>query len=142
MQVFVPSADCMETASQLDRKRLNKQIIENGQILKAIDRTGKGWLNHPATLMYRPYRQWLVLYNECLKAYMSGNTDMAIQYSYQASRLTPPFLTDEFCTQHRRRLFTKSPELYPQFAEYGTSLENWYFVDGKLLKYINGKRIN
>ena len=142
MQVFVPSANCLETASLLDKKRLNKQIIENGQILKAIDRIGKGWLNHPATLMYRPYRQWLVLYNECLKAYMSGDKDLAVQYSIMAARLTPAFLTNDFCAQHRRRLFTKSPELYPQFAEYGTSFENWYFVDGKLLKYINGKRIN
>lgn len=44
MQVFVTSTSCIETASQLDRKRLNKQIIEAGQILKAIRGEGKGSL--------------------------------------------------------------------------------------------------
>lgn len=51
------------------------------------------------------------------------------------------FLTEEFQVQHRRRLYTKSLELYPQFAKYGTSEENWYYVDGKLVRYIKGKMI-
>lgn len=35
----------------------------------------------------------------------------------------------------------EAPELYPQFAKYGKSEENWYFVDGQIVKYVNGKRI-
>lgn len=54
---------------------------------------------------------------------------------------TPSFLTQEFCDQHKRRLYTKAQELYPQFAKYGKSDVNYYFVDGELLKYKNGKRI-
>ena len=41
MQVFLPSSDCLQTAVQLDKRRLNKQIIEAGQILRAIDRTSQ-----------------------------------------------------------------------------------------------------
>lgn len=65
----------------------------------------------------------------------------ADNYSKKADEYRPPFLTDDFCNQHKRRLFTKSPDKYPQFAEYGTSEENWYFFDCELLKYVNGKRI-
>ena len=32
-------------------------------------------------------------------------------------------------------------EYKKKFAEYGTSEENWYFVDGQIVKYINGKKI-
>lgn len=42
MQVFLPSPDCLQTAAQLDKRRLNKQIIEAGQILRAIDGEGRG----------------------------------------------------------------------------------------------------
>ena len=62
-------------------------------------------------------------------------------YSDKADAIRPPFLTDEFCDQHKRRLFTKAPDFYPQFEEYGTSEENWYWVECELLKYVNGKRI-
>lgn len=57
--------------------------------------------------------------------------------------MRPPFLTSDFCDQHKRRLFAKNPEHYKQFEEYGTSDENWYFDNDKniIIKYINGKRI-
>lgn len=66
MQVFVTSTSCIETASQLDRKRLNKQIIEAGQILKAIKGEGKSWHHHPATIMYARHAAWMELYRLCL----------------------------------------------------------------------------
>lgn len=141
MQVFVTSTSCIETASQLDRKRLNKQIIEAGQILKAIKGEGKGWHHHPATLMYARHAAWLDLYRLCLQAYFSGDMETARAYSIQADALCPPFITDKLCEQHRKRLFTKAPDLYPEFSSYGTSQENWYVVDGKLLKYVGGKLI-
>lgn len=141
MQVFLPSPDCLQTAVQLDKRRLNKQIIEAGQILRAIDGEGRGWHNHPATRMYRMHKQWLMFYRDCLAAYQAGNIEDATVLSKQADAIRPPFVTDEFCRQHARRLYTKSPELYPQFAALGTSQGNWYVVDGKTLRYINGKII-
>jgi hypothetical protein len=41
----------------------------------------------------------------------------------------------------KRRLYTKNPEHYAQWAHLGKSEENWYFVDGVWRKYVNGKRI-
>lgn len=141
MQIFVPHPEPYLVAQCLDRRRLNKQIIECKQILAAIDGTSKAWANHPVVRMYRPYRDWLQYYMLCLMAYMEGDTQCFYQTNYEACCIRPPFLTEEFCAQHKRRLYTKDPDHYQQFAQYGKSGENWYFVDGKIVKYINGKRI-
>nr|DAZ73648.1 MAG TPA: hypothetical protein [Caudoviricetes sp.] len=37
MQIFIPSPSCLQAARQLDKRRLNKQIIEAGQILKYVN---------------------------------------------------------------------------------------------------------
>lgn len=63
-------------------------------------------------------------------------------FSERADVFRPSFLNDKFCDHHKRRLFTKAPNLYPQFEKYGTSEINFYFVDNKLLKYKNGKLVN
>lgn len=148
MQVFCPYPSPLDCAKAMwgDTKRYNKQIIECKQILDAIDGVGKGWLNHPVVRMYKPYREWLYKYMLCLIYYKEFKDNIRAittseMFSDESYYIRPPFLTDEFCIQHRRRLYTKSPKLYPQFEEYGTSEENWYYVGGELLKYVNGKRI-
>ena len=154
MNVFVPYANPLETAKCLDRLRLNKQVIECSQILNAIDGTGKGWVNHPVTKMYKPYRQWLYRYMQCLECYIryikakdgcskDSYLIQSVLWGEKADKIRPFFLTNDFCDQHKRRLFTKNPEHYKQFEEYGTSDENWYFDNDKniIIKYINGKRI-
>lgn len=149
MQVFVPyqsPLDCAE-AMWADQKRFNKQLVECWQILKAIDGETEAWSNHPCTKMYAPFRMWLDYYTDCLTCYRLwkiGYNNLfkyACMFSQKADVIRPPFLTEEFCNQHKRRLFTKAPDLYPQFAEYGRSEVNWYCVDGKILKYKDGKRI-
>ena len=141
MQVFVPFPSPFDVAKCLDRKRLLKQVTECGQILSAISGASKGWRRHPVTRMYAPYFEYLNAYHACLLSYAHEDMDSAIQWNDYSFLVRPPFLTDEFCDQHKRRLYTKAPDLYPQFAGYGTSEENWYVVDGNLLKYINGKQI-
>lgn len=141
MQVFVPYHSPIDVAKCLDPKRLRKQIIECDQILKAISGESKAWKNHPIVKMYRGYFRWICAYSDCLYEYNDGQEEFAFRLSDTADRIRPPFLTDDFCDQHKRRLFTKAPELYPQFAEYGTSDENWYFVDGRLRRYVNGKEV-
>lgn len=141
MQVFFTSTSCFKTASQLDKRRLNKQIIEAAQIILSIDGYGTGWLNHPVTQMYRPYKLWLQLYHACLKAYKEGDMELAEAFSRKADTVRPPFVTDKFCNHHARRLYTKAPGLYPQFATLGTSIENWYVINGETIRYVNGKRI-
>lgn len=141
MQVFVPYPSPIDVAKCLDRKRLLKQQLECTQILEANNGLSDAWLNHPVAKMYKPHNKWLLCYRACIIRYIEGAYDLAEMWSRRADAIRPPFLTSDFCDQHKRRLYTKAPELYPQFAEYGKSDENWYFVDGEIVKYINGKRI-
>lgn len=141
MQVFVPYPSPIDVAKCLDRRRLRKQIIECRQIIDAIDGQKDGWKNHPVTKMYRYHREWLESYYLCLLSFEYGDEDDAQYENAYAFHYRPPFLTKEFCDQHKRRLYTKAPELYPQFAELGMSEENWYFVDGRIIKYKDGKQI-
>ena len=140
MQIFVPYRDPILVAQCLDKRRLNKQIIECHQILDALK--GKiAWSNHPVVKMYKCNIDFVIHYSSCLEYWRDGYRNAALYSNYLALECIPSFIVEEFCIQHRRRLYTKAPDLYPQFAEYGESEENWYYVDGKLVKYINGKRI-
>lgn len=140
MQVFIIGTP-LETAMALDAKRLNKQTIEARQILKAIVGDSKAWANHPCTLMYREHWEWLYSYERALEHHKLGNPTLAKAWSEDAERKTPPFHTEAYFKQMKRRLFTKNPEHYSQWAHLGTSNENWYFVDGEWRYYCNGKRI-
>lgn len=154
MQVFVPYSSPLRCAMVLDQRRLNKQIIECRQILKAIRGESSAWFNHPCVNMYRKHELWLVHYTRCLELYKSAQSlksddfdealidlDLARAEDRIANDDTPYFLTDAFCEQHQRRLYTKNPSHYPQFAHLGTSEENWYCLDGDLVRYLNGKRV-
>ena len=143
MQVFVPYSSPIDVARCLsnDPRRLAKQITEADQILDAIRGKTK-WSNHPVVKMYAHFTPWLWYYRETLNAYRNGDTRTARHLSHQCdTTFKPPFLTDELCDQHKRRLYTKAPKLYPQFATLGTTEENWYVVDGEIVKYIKGKKI-
>lgn len=154
MNVFVPYSSPLDCAKAMwgDSHRYNKAIIECRQIIAAIE-GAKAWRNHPVCLMYKEHKEWLYCYMkvfECYREFKKQRRNYEAQsyyfleldkYNMLANELTPSFIDDAICIQHRRRLYTKSPEKYPEFAGYGTSEENWYIVDGKLLKYVNGKRI-
>jgi hypothetical protein len=62
----------------LDMKRLNKQKIEANQILKASLGLTKGWVNHPAVLMWKGYSNALKYYfnkitNACIRRGFKNN---------------------------------------------------------------------
>ena len=139
MQVFIIGSP-LETAEAMfgDTKRFNKQIIECHQILDALN-GAKAWSNHPVVLQYRGYEVWLKLYTEILSSYRDGDCLLAEIADFVA--VAPKFHTKEFLTQMKRRLYTKNPTYYSQWSNLGTSDENWYFVDGVMRKYVNGKRI-
>lgn len=141
MQVFTPYPEPVKTADCLDSRRLNKQIIECRQILAAIEGESEAWKNHPIVKQYKNYIPYLHAYIMCLIAFKDNRLEDAIAHSDCAMLYKPEFLTTEFCDQHKRRLYTKDKLFYAPFYKYGESQENWYFVDGKLLKYINGKMI-
>lgn len=141
MQIFVPFADPLTTASCLDVKRRNKQIIEANIIIQRIAQKKGSWANHPVVKMYAGHIGWVQCYLSCLRHYASKDYKVAQYWATMANKSTPPFLTEEFCDQHKRRLYTKNPNLYPQFSVFGKSYENWYVVDGKTVRYLAGKII-
>lgn len=141
MNVFTPYKNPIECGKCLDKKRLNNQINEANIILDAINGK-KAWANHPCTLQYKEYSEWLEYYRLCLFWCLGGNYRLAEDYNALACKITPPFLTDEFCYNMQRRLYTKLPQHYEQyFGKLEPTQENWYFVNGELRKYINGKQI-
>lgn len=137
MQIFTPFADPYLTAEAMinDKPRLRKQVIECSQILDAIDGKKKGWANHPITKMYAEHYYWVHKYQQVLELYLHNDFNLARIIADEANEITPPFLTDEFCDNHKRRLYTKAPQRYPQFALYGVSYENWYVVGGEVKVY-------
>ena len=140
MQVFIIGTP-LETAKVLDNRRLNKQIIECHQIFDAIS-GAKAWRNHPVILEYTNYVSWLILYTMILEAYRGKKYSLAEKFNEKISDvIKPPFHTEEFFNQMKRRLYTKNPQHYSQWSYLGESQENWYYVDGVMRKYINGKRI-
>lgn len=154
MQVFVPYQQPFEVATDLDTRRLNKQIIECRQILAAIRGESNAWKNHPVVKMYRDHVVWLEYYMFCLECMLESHrmsdlkeydeldelTKLSLEWSNKADAIRPPFLTEEFCAQHRNRLYTKDPEYY-NYPDAEVSHENWYVVDGELLRYEYGKQI-
>lgn len=141
MQIFIPYKIPIDVARCLDKRRLNKQIIETRQIINAISGISKAWFNHPVVKMYKDHIDFLKDYENCLFSFISGSEETAMMFSDNAMRNIPDFITEDLCNQHKRRLYTKDNIHYKQFAEYGESEENWYVVDGELVKYINGKKL-
>lgn len=124
MQTFLPDRDFAECARLLDRKRLNKQIVEVYQILNAITKPGaKGWINHPCTNMWRPHVPALVQYGiaMCDEAVRRGIKCTLIEKlpafapDYAAAEV-PAFVTEELCTTHRANLLRKDFEFYSQYG--------------------------
>lgn len=141
MQVFIVGSP-LETAMALDSARLRKQIIETQQILDALN-GAKAWSNHPCVLQYRGHEFWLRCYKRVLETVQYGGKDsIRCKYNdYRARETTPNWHTQEYYDQMKRRLYTKDPEHYKQWAHLGKSDCNWYFVDSEWRKYVNGKRI-
>ena len=54
----------MHSVRVLDRRRLGKQRVETLQIMKALAGLSKGWVNHPATRMWRGYERALLAYQQ------------------------------------------------------------------------------
>ena len=143
MQVFVVGSP-LETAMALDKARLRKQIKECHQILAAIHGEGKGWIHHPVVLMYSEPNsvRWLSMYADILEGYLAGYTGLP-EADNEAKLITPAFHTPEFIKQMKRRLYTKNPEHYKQWAEFGESQDNYYWSPTKRawLMYRNGKHL-
>ena len=155
MQVFIIGSP-FETAKILDKRRLNKQIIEVNQILNAI-KGSKAWHNHPCTIQYKGHVDWLENYLSCLIYYKNGlelhaevESDLAdvCRHSFhenlcKEAHVLKPWVSDteEYFNQMKRRLYTKNKIHYSQYSYLGESNQNWYFVNNEWKIYTNGKLI-
>lgn len=62
VNTFMPYSDFDKVAQCLDYRRLGKQRVEVWQIYRALTRQSTGWVNHPATKMWRSYEAALLQY--------------------------------------------------------------------------------
>lgn len=133
MQTFLPYRSFRKSLQCLDYRRLGKQRVEAFQLLVAngdewalavrTKRTGKtdtpkGWVNHPAAVMWRQY-------NGCLREYYNLCIDEWIRRGYNNTMEKAPlpdaieipeWLGNEaFHASHRSNLLRKDPDHYGQF---------------------------
>ena len=131
MQTFLPYKSFEKSASVLDWRRLGKQRVEGMQIINAIEQKPrkdgkpyKGWLNHPATVMWRPYLVALKLYTNVMIQEWIGrgyNNNMEL---YDVDEMVKddmvhfPFWlgNEKFHSSHRANLLRKDYEYYSQFG--------------------------
>ena len=131
MQTFLPYKSFDKSASVLDWRRLGKQRVEGMQIINAIEQKPrkdgkpyKGWLNHPATVMWRPYLVALKLYTNVMIQEWIGrgyNNNMEL---YDVDEMVKddmvhfPFWlgNEKFHSSHRANLLRKDYEYYSQFG--------------------------
>lgn len=141
MQIFIIGG-IFETATALDYRRFNKQVIETDQIIGAINGS-KAWFNHPCVKQYRKHLDWLELYRRGFIAYREHKEDELIEIDNQAYLLKPEFHIPEYYNQMKRRLYTKDSQFYSTWSYLGKSDINWYWSDeeNKFIYYQNGKRI-
>ena len=62
VNTFVPYPDFTRSAQVLDYRRLGKQRVEAWQILQALLGLTKGWVNHPASQLWRGHEKALCEY--------------------------------------------------------------------------------
>lgn len=143
MNVFIIGTP-YETAQALDEKRLRKQIIECRQILDALNGKTKAWRSHPAVVQYEGYEPYLMNYLDCLQLFAKGKLEQAKDISDVTDRwFKPLFHTEPYFDSMKRRLYTKDPVHYAQWADLGTSDVNWYWSEEECgyIYYRNGKRV-
>jgi hypothetical protein len=119
MQTFVPyGTDFKANAAVLDRQRLGKQRVEAWQILNALQGRSKGWVNHPATRMWRGYEAALCDYAiaMCDEWLVRGYTDTMRQRFVDLLTDDPVkpgwLLRSDVKESHRSNLIRKMPDHY------------------------------
>jgi hypothetical protein len=128
MQTFLPAESFQECAQILDSQRLNKQRVECLQIYNALTGRSNGWINHPATRMWRRAEHLLCIYaikisDECDRRGIADNTGVKEKfYEYMNRHLfyVPRWWADEKTKQlvihtHRCNLLRKDYEYYRKF---------------------------
>jgi hypothetical protein len=133
MQTFLPYANFRKSVETLDYRRLGKQRVEAFQLLVAnkdewalserTRRTGKttapkGWVNHPAAIMWRHYNAALKeYYNLCIEEWVRRGYNNTMQLATLPPLIEYPYWlgNKNFHASHRSNLLRKNPKYYSQF---------------------------
>jgi hypothetical protein len=131
MQTFLPYEDFRQSAEALDYQRLGKQRVETFQLLnviRGVDKFGepkqhKGWVNHPATVMWRQYPTALAYYGYVMcdewkrRGYNDSLSEKFVSvlngegYDFEL----PYWLgREELHRSHQSNLLRKKPEFYAE----------------------------
>lgn len=124
MQTFLPLKDFKKSAEILDYRRLGKQRVEVLQLLKALSGETKGWVNHPATRMWKGHINSLVEYGEAMcnewisRGYKDTCLDkIKIYKQIDTPTVNPRWLGNkEFHASHRSNLLRKKLDYYYKFG--------------------------
>lgn len=150
MQTFITSHDFNESAQSLDKKRLNKQLLEGRQILKilATNQQSGAWANHPAVVMWRGYERMFYNYlvavkDECVERGVSVDKNwQAIEelmrmgaYNFGPNLVEPWWMLDQemllrIVQTHRANLYRKDSEYY---YDYKTNYDMYQQMRDKLV---------
>lgn len=120
MQTFLPYPDFHKSLSCLDNKRLGKQRVEVKQIYNALT-LGKGWVNHPATKMWKGYENALLLYGKTACSIWTDRGFSDSLWDFFHANISEPivlphwFGNEEFHSSHRANLYIKDPGHYKPF---------------------------
>ena len=133
VQTFLPYEDYERSAKCLDQLRLGKQIMEAGQILRALTVPEYGWKSHPATKMWAGYEPQLYLYAMDMsvewydrRGKVHGATTRIMKefggalatikpITLDGDGPKPPWMGGYIHVTHQSNLLRKDPEHYGQF---------------------------
>ena len=136
MQVFLPYKSPLKVAKVLDKKRLNKQIVECTQIIKGITDSSYTWSKHPIVKMYKNHLRFIQLYQKVLILYRDNANSFKLKIlNFKALCHLPSFITKTYINLMKSRLYTKDEDYYKCFKEYGKSYYNLYYIDKQWIKY-------
>lgn len=147
VNTFLPYSDFVDTAKSLDYRRLGKQRVEAWQILQALLGNTRGWVNHPATKMWRGHERALCDYgiaicNEWItRGYQDTMREKFIAiHSELIDTGLPEWLGNyDFHRSHQSNLKRKDAEYYNFDVEDDLP---YLWVDATTMKYTWGKRPN
>lgn len=142
MQTFLPYADYKFSAQCLDNKRLGKQRVETWQILQALRGLTKGWVNHPATVMWRGHEQALIHYGMVISAEWEERGFEDIMFDRFRAEFDGSFNYSEpwwlgfeqFHISHQSNLLRKDPIHYKTFNVPNDLPYIWCKPDGSFVE--------
>ena len=119
MQTFVPYSDFMGSVGCLDSKRLGKQRVEAFQIINALNGKSKGWVSHPATVMWTGCVPALTQYMRCcIIEWINRGFKNTMQIPEENWDFQNPWWIGDMRVHlsHRSNLLRKEPDHYTPFG--------------------------